>query len=176
MIPVDTVGVDTGIALYNPGSDSATVKVQLIDSKGKTAKTETVTLSGQHHTTIFATAAPLDAKSGFRGTISITSSAPVAAAAVRRSSVSSAYTLLPAANAPGHDLQFLLPEIADGRTGSETMRTTFLLTNLSAATATVQLTLTRDGGTPFKVHLAPGGTNSSFQSKIGPGGLCISRD
>ena len=65
MIPVDTVGVDTGIALYNPGSDSASIKVQLIDSKGKTAKSETVTLSGQHHTTIFATAAPLDAKAGF---------------------------------------------------------------------------------------------------------------
>ena len=168
-IPVDTVGVDTGIALYNPGTDSATIKVRLIDSKGKTPKTETVTLNGQHHTTIFATAAPLGEKSGFRGTISVLSSAPLAAAAVRRSSVSSAYTLLPAANAVGHDLQFFLPGVTDGHSASETARTTFVLTNVSSKTATVKLALTRDDSTAFKVHLNPGGANSSFQESIGPG-------
>ena len=168
-IPVDTVGVDTGIALYNPGTDSATIKVRLIDSKGKTAKTETVTLNGQHHTTIFATAAPLGEKSGFRGTINVLSSAPLAAAAVRRSSVSSAYTLLPAANAVGHDLQFFLPGVADGHSASETARTTFVLTNVSSKTATVKLSLTRDDSAAFKVHLNPGGANSSFQESIGPG-------
>ena len=99
----------------------------------------------------------------------IAASAPVAAVTVRRNSTSSAYALFPSSGANGHDLNFFLPGIADGRSGSETTHTTLVLTNVSTKTATVKLTLTRDDSNPFKVHLTPGGSNSAFQESIGPG-------
>lgn len=169
LVPVDTVGADTGAAVYNPGTASVNITVKLLDSKGKTAKTEKLTLAAGHHTTIFATANPLDEKPGFRGSMDVAASAPIAAVTVRRNSTSSAYALFPASGAAGHNLHFFLPGVADGRSASETTRTTFVLTNVSSKTATVKLALTRDDSTAFKVHLNPGGANSSFQESIGPG-------
>jgi len=169
LVPIDTVGADTGVAVFNPGTASVNITVKLLDSKGKTAKTEKLTLAAGHHTTIFATAKPLSEKPGFRGSMDVAASAPVAAVTVRRNSTSSAYALFPASGANGHDLSFFLPGVADGHSGSETTHTTLVLTNVSTKTATVKLALTRDDGNPFKVHLTPGGSNSSFQESIGPG-------
>jgi hypothetical protein len=169
LVPIDTIGADTGVALYNPGTASVNITVKLLDGKGKTAKTEKVTLAAGHHTSIFATANPLDEKPGFRGSMDVASSAPIAAVTVRRNSTSSAYSLFPASGAAGHSLHFFIPGVADGRSGSETTRTTFVLTNVSSKTATVKLALKRDDSTAFKVHLNPGGANSSFQESIGPG-------
>ena len=169
LVPIDTVGADTGVAVFNPGTSSVNITVNLLDSKGKTAKTEKLTLAAGHHTTVFATAKPLSEKAGFRGSMDIVASEPVAAVTVRRNSTSSAYALFPASGAAGHDLNFFLPGVADGHASSETTRTTFVLTNVSSNTATVKLALTRDDSTAFKVHLNPGGANSTFQESIAPG-------
>ena len=43
LVPIDTVGTDTGVAVFNPGTASVNITVKLLDAKGKTAKTEKLT-------------------------------------------------------------------------------------------------------------------------------------
>ena len=168
-IPVDTAaGIDTGVALYNPGTDGAMITAQLLDVNGAAVHSVTITLDGGHHTTLFATSG-LHAPAGFQGSIAVSSTVNLAAVAVRRSTASPAYTLIAATSQNSRRLNFLLPGIADGHSDSSSSRTTFQLTNLSTTAASVKFALTRDDGSAFRVTIPGAGSRDTFSAQLAPG-------
>jgi len=86
--------------------------------------------------------------SDFRGSLSVTSSAAIAAMTLRQNSAPLSYTTLPVVprSTPAQDL--LLPHIADGAFSGGKMRTSFILLNPAASEATIALSLTKDDGSP----------------------------
>ncbi len=62
-----------------------------------------------------------------------------------------------------------LPHVVNGQFEGGNARTTFVLFNISSTQATVDLSLTRDDGTPWEVTIPAAGTNSTFRVGLDPG-------
>jgi hypothetical protein len=125
MVPVDaTVGFDSGIALFNPGTAAAQVTMQLLDPAGVSVNSTTVSLRAGGRMTFFGSLLAGSA-SGFRGTLDVSSSLPLAGVAVRQNSSSPNYTLLPPTDKLSLGLHFFLPRIADGQSDSGVTQTIF---------------------------------------------------
>lgn len=65
--------------------------------------------------------------------------------------------------------QFILPQIANGSSDQNSIRTAFVFFSNSGTTAQVSLALTDDEGNPFEMTLAGLGTDSQFQFNLGTG-------
>ena len=169
-VPVDTVGgVDSGIALYNPGTAPATVTLQVLDGTGAAAGHATLTLGRQRRVMVYALDGPLHVPAGFRGTLDVTSTSALAGVALRRNPASPVPILMPATNQVSQRMTFYLPRIDDGSSASGIAKTLFLLTNVSTHSATAKLTFSRDDGTAWPVSIAGTNSNGTFQTTIAPG-------
>ena len=172
-IPVDTTGaLNTGVALYNPGTAAATVTLRLLNATGTAGSPVTLRLPPQGQVTRFVRDDLYAGLGDFQGTLDVTSTAALAAVTVRRNAAAPFYSLVPAAPALSRRLRFLLPQVSDGVGPASTLQTTFLLTNLSTKPASVSLSLTQADGSPFTVTIPGLDDNSSFTASI-PAGASV---
>ena len=171
VIPVDSIGqFDTGRALFNTKSEAAFVEFQLLDESGQEAAPSTdITLSGSGHRALFVAGDLFPSVGDFRGSLIISSSRPLAVLSLRQNAVPLSLTSLPAVSRSSTQLQFDLPHVANGEFTGGVIQTTFVLFNISSNQATVDLSLTRDDGTPWEVTIPAAGTNSTFRVGLDPG-------
>ncbi len=166
---VDTTGgFDTGVAFYNPGANAATLSYTLFDTHGSQVGTASGDLAAAGHVSksvgsLFPNAHP------FKGTIAVASSVSIAAWVTRENPASPVYTLLSASPSASQRLKFYFPEVADGDSSTGKVTTTFQFVNLSANTASIKLSLSRNG-LPWQVTFAGEGTKSAFPFTLPPGG------
>lgn len=169
VIPVDvSASFNTGIALYNPGSETASVTLILYDLSGQEAGRAPLTLNPGGHTAQFVTQL-FPGTSGFRGTFRVTSTAPVAAVGLRQNDPPLSYTSLPAFSRSSVRKSFSLAQVANGTFDGGSFQTTFLLFNISNTSTAVTLSLTKSDGTPFPVNIPGTGNNSTFNFQLAPG-------
>ncbi len=140
VLPVDTTGrFNTGVALFNFGGLGSDVTFQLYDTEGRPGLTSTANLpAGSHQARFVAGEGELFPTIGnFRGTMVVTSSRPVAAVVLRQNLDTFTSTTLPVvpANSQLHD--FLLPQIANGPYAGGSIKTSFILFNVSNTNADV---------------------------------------
>jgi hypothetical protein len=171
VIPVDSSGgLNTGIAVYNPGTKASTLTFTLFDSNGAKMASAAATLSAGGHLSRLAAGDLLPGVSDFQGTLALQASAPVAAATFRQNAAALSYTLLEAVPQTALGLNFYLPQVADGPSGTATIQTTFLLYNLSASPASVTLMLSQSSGAPWMVNIPGMGADSTFTLTVAAGG------
>jgi hypothetical protein len=169
VVPVDTSGAfDTGLALFNFNAGAATVSLQLINQSGQPQGTAVQNLAGQAKLARFVSEF-FPGLHGFQGTLRVSSNLPLASLTIRQNSQPLSFTTLPVVPANSSQLDFNLPQIADGQFGSGSMQTTLLLFNLSSIASDVTLTFTRDDGLPFAVALPGLGFDSTFRLRLAPG-------
>lgn len=107
--------------------------------------------------------------SDFLGTVVVSSSAPVAALTLRQNASPLSFTTLPVVSRAATRLRFELPQVANGEFTGGSIRTSFIVFNISAATASANLSLSKDDGSPFSVTIPGMGTNSAFNLRLEPG-------
>jgi hypothetical protein len=169
VIPVDvSASFNTGIGLYNPGSDTASLTLILMDTTGQEVGRAPLTLNPGGHTAQFVTQL-FPATSGLRGTLRVTSPVPVTAVGLRQNNPPLSYTSLPAFSHASVRKTFSLAQVANGTFDGGSFQTTFLLFNISSSATTVTLSLTKDNGTPFPVNIPGTGNNSTFTFQLAPG-------
>jgi hypothetical protein len=170
-VAVDTTGgLDTGIALYNPAAATAALTFKLFNVHGAQIGTVNENLTGGGHLSRFVAEGLFAGMGSFQGSMTVTSSIPVAGWILRQNSASPAYTLLKPSPTSSLRLKFYLPEVAEGEAGTTKTATTLQFVNLSANTATVKLSLSHNGGSPWQVTIAGEGTKAAFQFTLPPGG------
>ncbi len=155
VIPVDMVGFDTGLALFNPGTTDASLDLTLLNENGgQVGQMTGYALNAGNHVSHFVTGAAgtseffTDVPSFTRGTLVVTSDEPVAALTVRQHISPLSFTTLPVIDETSSDTEMLIPQVADG--GGYT--TTFLIFSLGSP-ASVTVTLTDAGGNPLLVTI-----------------------
>jgi hypothetical protein len=172
VIPVDVTGsFNTGVALFNFGGESAGITIRLLDTTGQEVDRITLNLNGGLHLARFV-AGPgqlFPAVSNFRGTLAVTSSVPVAAVALRQNESPLSYTSLPAVSRAGTKTAFNLAQVANGAFAQGSFRTSFIVFNISASTANVEISLSKDDGSAFPVTIPGRGTASSYSLSLAPG-------
>ncbi len=171
VIPVDVTGdFNTGLALYNPFGDQASVDLVLLDTAGnETARSNLAMGPGTHLARFVGGPGQLfPSVSGFRGMLAIRSSIPLAALTLRQNSAPLSYTSLPVQQCPPVFPWLFLPHVANGSYGGGSFKTSFLLFNPNATPAHVTLSLTKSDGTPFRLTLPGKGTGSEFDIKLDP--------
>ena len=150
LIPIDTTeGVNSGVALFNPGPGSATVTMHLLGGPGQPSGTATATLAPLGGVTRLAAGDLFPGLGDFRGTMDVVSTVKLAAAAVRQNAASAAFSLLPAARKGARGMRFFFPQVSEGTSSAGVVHTTLVVSNVSAQPAVVNLTLTGDDGSPF---------------------------
>ena len=169
VIPVDVTGTfDTGLALFNPSSGSASITLSLFDTGGRAfSSPKTQSLSGGAHSASFVD--QLFPVSNFRGTLVVQSSLPISALTLRQNSSPLSYTSLPVVPRSSSQTSMNFPQAANGSYGGISFKTSFLIFNISSSPANVVLTLTQDNGSPFTVTIPGTGTNSSFSITLAAG-------
>ncbi|HEY2934679.1 MAG TPA: hypothetical protein VGK99_23345 [Acidobacteriota bacterium] len=172
VLPVDATGTfNTGLALFNPGTGTATILLRLINASGQETARITITLAAGAHIAKFVAGAGefFPSVSNFRGTLAVSSNVPIAAVTLRQNSNPITFTTLPVVARAITQLLFNLPQAANGVFAGGSFRTSFLIFNISLTPATVTLTLTRDDGTPFSVTIPGRGTAATFTLTLQPG-------
>jgi hypothetical protein len=170
-IPVEsTSGFNTGVALFSDTA-SASVTLRLLDAAGQEAGRTTVNLGPRGHIARFISGAGefFPQFSGFRGVLAVTSTAPLAAIALRQNSSPLSLTTLPVVSRSSSQVDFNLAQVANGPLEGGTFRTSFLIFNISAARAGITLSLTKDDGSPMTVNIPGTGTGSTFSITLEPG-------
>ena len=173
VIPVDTTGVNTGVALLNPNPGAASLTFTLYDPNGVQQESVTATLAAGAQTARFVAADLFSDIGEFQGTLVVASTKPVAALTLRQESSVGAYSLLPATASTAMLLRHYLPQLADGPTATGTLQTSFLVYNLSSKPANATLALSQDSGAPWIVNIPAAGANSSFTLQLPAGGSAI---
>ena len=170
VIPVDVSGsFNTGVALYNPGTETAAVTLILSDTSGQEVGRNTLpTLNAGGHTAQFVTQL-FPGSSGLRGTLRVQSTLPIAAVGLRQNDPPLSYTSLPAFSRSSVRKNFSLAQVANGTFDGGSFQTTFLLFNISNTSTTVTLSLTKSDGTPFTVNIPGTGSNSTFTFQLAVG-------
>lgn len=147
----------TGLALFNPNHQTATLTLSLYDETGASYKTLQVALLPRHHLSRFIHESPLFSQLGptFKGTLQVSSTLPVSAVALITDDLLMAG--IPRAAVRPLDAQrvLYLPQVADGLSGDGRRRinSMFLLNNPQPLTATVTIRLTNGAGGPFNITL-----------------------
>ncbi len=170
VLPIDaTSPFNTGVALFNPGAIDSQLTFELFDTEGRAGASSSVSLgAGNHQARYVAGEGELfPALGGFRGTMVVTSTRPITAVVLRQNLSTLTSTTLPVVAANSQLKEFLLPQIANGAYIGGAIRTTFVLFNVSDSNADVQVSLTKDDGTPFPVDLGAG-AQSTFSRVLGP--------
>src|SRR5688572_28432079 len=78
-------------------------------------------------------------------------------------------TALAPAEEPPASRDYYLPQVANGQFGGGSYRTTFVLFNTSAASASVSIALTHDDGGPLRVTVPDLGTSDQFSLTLEAG-------
>ncbi len=161
VIPVDTTeNFDTGLALFNIGAIDSTVTFRARTAAGGAGPQTSRTLGPTAHQAFFVT--ELFSQLGaFRGTLEVESTRPLAAVVLRQNLSTFTSTTLPVVPSNSQQLEFQLPHVANGVYAAGSVRTTFIIFNLSGSNAQVDVNLTRDDGSPFPVSIVGGEQNSS---------------
>ena len=126
-------------------------------------------LGTKGHLAIFVAGELFPELSDFQGTVFVSSSAPVAALTLRQNASPLSFTTLPVISRAATRLNFNLPHVANGEFSGRSIRTSFIVFNISSATASINLSLSRDDGAPFSVTIPGMGTDSSFNLDLNPG-------
>ncbi len=173
VIPVDlstslSFTFNTGVALYNFGTGSASVTLILSDNSGNEVGRTPLTLNPGGHTAQFVTQL-FTGSAGLRGTLRVTSTVPIAAVGLRQHDPPLSYTSLPAFASDSTRKSFSLAQVANGTFEGGSFQTTFLLFNISTSPSTVTLSLTKDNGTAFPVNIPGRGNNSTFNIPLAAG-------
>ena len=161
VIPVDTTeSFDTGLALFNIGLIDSNRHLSSADGSGCGRAETSRTLTPLAHQAFFVT--ELFSQLGaFRGTLEVESTRPLAAVVLRQNQSTFTSTTLPVVASNSQQLEFQLPHVANGVYSGGSVRTTFIVFNLSGSNAQVDVNLTRDDGSPFPVSIVGGAQNSS---------------
>ena len=159
-IPVDSA---SGVALYNPTSVDASITASLTDASGAVIGSQTFTLAAGSRVTRMVSGDLFDTLLSL-STLDVTSTAPLAAESVRASGA-----VLDAAPLTSKRMKFYYPRLADGPSIGATLRTTFLLTNLSKKPASVTIVMTREDGSPWTVAIPGIDANSRVVTIVAPG-------
>ncbi|RPJ61146.1 MAG: hypothetical protein EHM23_07930, partial [Acidobacteria bacterium] len=155
IIPVDaSTGFNTGVALFAPAGASLDFTLRTLD--GTVAGTSTNNQVGpQGHVARFVKGTGglfPDSTIFTRGTLEVSASAPVAAVVMRQHEGPLTNTTLPAVDRASSTLDFNFPQIANGVTPSGlTMKTTFILFNISQTEAIAEVSVKRPNGVQFPV-------------------------
>ena len=154
-LPVDTTGAsNTGIAVFNPSFAESLVTFRLFTAVGAPAGQTTRTLAGHGHEALFVDQL-FSGASDFRGTMIVEGAQPVAAVALRQNLNTLTSTTLPVTSSASQIKEFRLPQVAKGTYQGGSIRTSFLLFNLSdSQSASVDVTLTTGAGQPFPITIA----------------------
>ena len=170
VVPVDSTGFfDTGLALFNPGSDAALVEFQLLDESGQEFSSTDINVDGSGHVAKFIIGDLFPGAADFRGSLVVSSTRPIAALTLRQHASPLSFTTLPVVSRTTSQSQFSLPHVANGQFDGGSIGMTFVLFNVSSSQATVDLFLTLDNGSPFEVTIPGMGTNSTFRVELEPG-------
>jgi hypothetical protein len=94
-LPVEVnENLDTGVALFNPGSSPASIDIRLLDAGGVVVNRTSLLVPVRGHTAPFVTQL-FPATPNLRGTLAVNASTAVAALALRRNANPLSYTTLP---------------------------------------------------------------------------------
>jgi len=175
ILPVDTTGYfNTGLALFNVTDASVAVTMSLRDSSGRQVGVPVaLNLGARNHIARFihGPGQLFPEVSNFQGTLLVECSAPIASMVLRQNAAPLSYTSLSGVSTTSSQQTVKLAQVANGSYGSGSYRTSFLIYNISAAPASVNLKLTDDGGRPLIVSIVGWGENSNFAfPDLAPGG------
>jgi len=167
-LPVERTGsTDTGVAIFNPGAEAAALTFTLQNASGSAVSSFTQDLpAGGHLSKSEAILFP--SEKSFQGTMTITSTVPVAAWILRQNAASPAYTLLQPARNSSLRLKFYVPELAVGASASGQTVTTFEFANLSKTTAVVKLSFTEPSGSPWNLSVSHAKAKAAYQFNLPP--------
>ena len=170
VFPVHSTGLfNTGVALFNPGAEAVSLDFRLLDTLGLEQGRAARVLGTKAHLAIFVAGQLFPELSDFQGTVLVSSSAPVAALTLRQNASPLSFTTLPVVSRAATRLNFNLPQVANGKFSEGSIRTSFIVFNISSAAASINLSLSRDDGSPFSVTIPGMGTSSSFSLDLNPG-------
>ncbi|HEY2933611.1 MAG TPA: carboxypeptidase-like regulatory domain-containing protein [Acidobacteriota bacterium] len=170
IIPVDTTGnFNTGMALFNPAAAAATITLRLLDTSGQERARVVILLGANSHSAKFVAGELFPSIANLRGTLVVSSTAPIAVLTLRQNAAPLTFTTLPAVPRANSQMSFSLPQIANGIFAGGSFRTTLILFSTGAGPSTVTIALTRDDGSPFVVTITGRGTSSTFAVTLQPG-------
>ena len=170
IIPVDTTGsFNTGVALFNPVAAAATLTLRLLDTNGQERARVTILLAANSHSAKFVAGELFPAIANLRGTLVVSSTAPIAVLTLRQNGAPLTFTTLPAVPRGNSQMSFSLPQVANGSFAGGSFRTSLIIFSTGIGPSTVTITLTRDDGSPFVVTIAGRGTGSTFTVTLQPG-------
>ena len=174
VVPVDTTGsFNTGLALLNITGDNVTATMTLRDTTGRQAGSPVVLkLAAHSHLGRFIAGSGqlFPAFSNFQGTLLVQASEPIAATVLRQNAAPLSYTSLPEVSTTSNQSTLYLPQVANGSYGSGSYQTSFLIFNISASPANVNLSLTGNDGNPLSLTIIGYGKQSAFNfPNVAPG-------
>jgi hypothetical protein len=181
-VPVDVSDTfNTGVAFFNPGTSPQSITAKLLDQSGGILDTATVSLPAKNHVARFVSGAGqlFPSISSFQGTLAVSAPGGVAALTLRQyaGAANPTYTTLPVASgtATGRSAQsvYSVPMVADGTVAGGKRKTTLMLVNPGQTTVQVQLSLTKDDGSPLRISFPRLGAGNQFSFSINPGGTQI---
>jgi hypothetical protein len=168
-----TNGANTGIAAVNPNISSINLTATARDSSGAMISTATVTLPPNGHKAAFPNDLGLNLPSNFLGTLTLSSSSPFAAVALRLATNTYGeplFSALPVAdlNSTSTASALILPQIVDGG-GIPTQ--ILLMNKSSSTTATGAISLFDDNGNAFSADFGTAGHQSQLPYSLPPDGM-----
>lgn len=178
VLPVDVGGpFNTGLAMFNPGGSSASITAILVGTDGTEFARTTVPLDAGRQFAVFVSGVDqlFPSVNSFRGTLLMQSNVPISAMVLRQyhNPSKTSFTSLPVVPRSSGKASFNFPQVATGAYGGIGNRTSFLIFNISAAPADVNLALTQDNGSPLTVTIPGGGpgtgTGSNFRFSLAAG-------
>ena len=175
IMPVEATGTSyAGLALVNSTVTSTSVTYALQNAQGTEVGRKTPALGGNAQFVHFITDPELfPGTSDFRGTLVVQSPVPLAALSLRQNSSPLSYTSLPVVPRSSAKTSMNLAHVANGSFGNGSFRTSFLIFNPAARTASVVLGLTQNDGTPLRVTIPGQGTNSTFNVQLPANGSLV---
>ena len=190
--------INSGIALMNPTSESATYTLELCDQEGQVLANAELSLAAMGHRALFVDEIDWTPKvdlRDFRGLLKARSSTPVAATVLQTRP--GEFATLPVApnfassngstnvaaidharrplqaSSPELDQKLYFAQFGNGVTGGTSILSEFILFNLTARPARVRLSLKDDAGEPLTVVLDEETVVGEKELEIPAGGLRI---
>ncbi len=167
---VDQAKTETGIALVNPSSQTASISLVLRDPSGTEVSRKTISLDAGKHLPRFVSQIFTSLPAGFSGSLTFDSTQKLAAITLRESVNAQNelfYTTLPVIDLSKASVidPIAFPQIAAG----DGYTTQLILMNCTAQTQRGQISLLGDDGSPLVLTVA-GSSNSRFAYEVAPNG------
>lgn len=167
-------GLDSGVAFVNPGDSPITVTLDLRNQLGVIVTSSSLPLDPKGHTARFVSQLVPGTPNPFLGTLTLSSTAPFAAADLRSAinghgeTLFSALPLTDLINPPSA-ARLIFPQVVDGG-GSPTQLLLLNPSNSFASKGTVSLY--DDNGNPLSLDFGPGiGIQSTLNYSLAPNGM-----